>query len=61
MTGLKDSPDAGKGGRWKSRKKPGSTKPQAQGSKDGDFPSVSFVFGPRDEVDSSATAKCLVI
>ena len=36
------------------QEKPGSIKLQAQGSSDGDFPSVSFVSGPRDEVNSSA-------
>ena len=35
MTGLKDSPDMGTGGRRKSREKPGSIKPQAHGSEDG--------------------------
>ena len=35
MTGLKDSPDRGTGGRRKSREKPGSIKPPAHGSEDG--------------------------
>ena len=37
MTGLKDSPDKGTGGLWKSRKKTGSIKLQTFGSNDGDF------------------------
>ena len=53
MTGLKYSPDRGKGGRWNSRKKPGSIKSQARRSKMMNF-HVSFVLGLCNEVKSSA-------
>ena len=53
MTGLKYSPDRGKGDRWKSRKKPGSIKSQARRSKMMTY-HVSFFLGLCNEVKSSA-------
>ena len=58
MTGLKYSPDRGKGGRWNSRKKPGSIKSQARRSKMMNY-HVSFVLGLCNEVKSSCHSCCV--
>ena len=55
--GLERQSRYGEGGSTEIQEKPGSIKLQAQGSSDGDFPSVSFVSGPRDEVNSSAICR----